>query len=265
MMAFERTHLLRHDLDWLPGWLKALRWTVAGTVWAGLFGGVAALVAFSHVHVIFFGKGLAALALGGIYAGDKAARGLLRRRLVKLAHGDVDIKRLKHEADGELVHVKGRVKARQRLTGMLGGEGVYRRLLINIGEQKVVHEAAVDFHLVDESGEMILVQTAGARLIAQEPDKKPLTGDVVGLVKSLSLPPKAQAAAGEWEFRFKTGKSTRAVSGGEVLISDGQEVEIVGYKSRTVDPTIVERLERETPLRATLRGGKELPLLISFV
>jgi hypothetical protein len=86
---------------------------------------------------------------------------------------------------------------------------------------------------------------------------------VIALLRSLPLPPKAERAASEWEFRFKTGKPMGPVSAAETVLTDGQVVEIVGYKSRTVDPTIVERLERETPLRATLRGGKELPLLIS--
>jgi hypothetical protein len=242
--------------------LKALRWTVAGTVWTGLFGGAVAIIAFSHIHVIFFGQGLTAMALGGAYAGDKVARSVLRRRLARLAHGDVDIKRLKNEPDGELVHVKGRIKLREKVPGKLGGEGVYRRLRVTVGDTRLVHEAAADFHLIDESGEMIMVQTAGARLVAPEPEMKPLAGEVLALLKSLKLPPKAERAVMEWEFRFKTGKPMSAVSGGELVLADGQMVEIVGYKSRAVDFSM-EHLERETPLRATLRGGKELPLLIS--
>src|SRR3954468_18287783 len=112
MVAFERTHFVKDDLDWMPGSFKAIRWAVAGGVWTGLFGAAVALAAFSHAHVIFFGKGLTALALGGVWAGDRAAKGVLRKRLARLAHGDVDLNRLKHEPDGELVHVKGKVRAR---------------------------------------------------------------------------------------------------------------------------------------------------------
>jgi hypothetical protein len=263
VLAFERTHLLGDDLNWLPGWLKALRWAVAGTVWTGLFGGGLALVALNTANVLFAGYGLTGIALGSAYAGDKVARSILRKRLARLARGDVDIKRLKNERDGELVHVKGRVHLRERLSGKLGGEGAYRRLRLTVGEVRVVHEAAVDFELIDESGEKILVQAAGARLVAPEPEMKPLAGEVLGLLNGLVLPPRAERAAGDWEFRFRTGKPLAAISAGELLLADGQMAEIVGYKSRVVDPTIVERLERETPLRATLRGGKELPLLIS--
>ena len=50
---------------------------------------------------------------------------------------------------------------------------------------------------------------------------------------------------------------------GEFVLRDGDAIEIVGYKSRTVDPTVATRLERDTPFRATLKGGRNLPLLIA--
>jgi hypothetical protein len=263
--AFERTHLLRNDLDWLPGWLKAIRWTVAGGVWTGLFGGVAALMFTSHVNFIFFGKGISALALGGLYAGDKAARSVLRRRLAKLAHGDVDLKKLKQEADGELVHVVGRVRAKQRIEGLLGGEGVYRRISFTIGEARVVHEKAVDFALVDESGEAIVVQAAGARLIVPDEKLHPIGSNRAEVLMSLPLPPSAARAASDWQVRVRSGKRMAQIRAAEVLLKDGDQVDVVGYKSRVVDPTVAERLERETPFRATVRSGNELPLLISPV
>jgi hypothetical protein len=49
------------------------------------------------------------------------------------------------------------------------------------------------------------------------------------------------------------------------LVCPGDEVEIVGYKTRTIDPTLAGRLPREAPLRATLRSGRELPLLVAPV
>jgi hypothetical protein len=261
LAVFERTHLLKDDLDWLPGWLKAVRWTVAGTVWTGLFGSLAVVLVFSHGHFFFFGKGLTALALGGFYAGDKSARLFLRRRLAKLARGDVDLARLKHEADGELVHVKGRVRARERLSGLLGGEGVYRRVNFNIGDVRLVHEAAVDFALVDGSGELVIVQTADSRLISAEPKPVVLGESAAQPLLALELPPPAQKVVNDLRQR---GKPLPAIKAAEVLLREGDEVELVGYKSRVVDSTVVERLERETPLRATLRGGKNLPLLISL-
>ena len=44
-----------------------------------------------------WGKGLGVLFAGGYYAGDRAAKAVLRRRLAKLAHGDVELSR--HEGD----------------------------------------------------------------------------------------------------------------------------------------------------------------------
>jgi hypothetical protein len=69
----------------------------------------------------------------------------------------------------------------------------------------------------------------------------------------LSLPADAQKAVRrQWRRRVKAS---------EYLVADGDSVEILGYKTRMVDIS-VERMERETPFRATLRSGKELPLLI---
>ncbi len=260
-LTVERTHLLRNDLDWLPGWLKAIRWTVAGTVWTGLFGGFVGLMFASHMHVFIFGKGLSALALGGFYAGDKAARSVLRRRLSRLAHGDVDLNRLKQEADGELVHVVGKVRAREKLAE---GDCVYRRVVFAVGDARVVHEKAVDFALVDDSGETVLVHSTGARLIALEPKLVALSDDKAWqFLGALQLPQGAQKAVTDWSARRNKGKRVQPVRAGEVLLRDGDKVEVVGYKSRSVDSSVVDRLVRDTPLRATVRGGKELPLLLS--
>jgi hypothetical protein len=40
---------------------------------------------------------------------------------------------------------------------------------------------------------------------------------------------------------------------------------VVGYKARVVDQTVASRLARDTPMRASLRSGRLLPLLISRV
>src|SRR5438046_1699774 len=107
MPAFERTHLLRDDLNWLPRWLKAVRWTVAGGFWTAALGAAVGLAAAVPDQAFFLTTyGGAALVAGGLYTGDKVARSVLRKRLARLAHGDVDIKRLKNQPDGELVHVK---------------------------------------------------------------------------------------------------------------------------------------------------------------
>src|SRR5437879_6042193 len=114
-----RTERARHDLDWLPPGMKAVRWAVAGTLWTALSLGLVGMVLLARHGFFLYGKAIAVLMAGGYYAGDRAARAVLRRRLASLARGAVDLKRLPREADGELVHVRGRVKARQSITGLI--------------------------------------------------------------------------------------------------------------------------------------------------
>lgn len=262
--ALERTHYLKNDLDWLPPSFQVVRWPVAGSLWTALAASVAGVTIFTRAHFYLFGKSLAVLAAGGYYAGDRAARAALRARLKRLAHGSVDLSRLRDEADGELVHVHGRVRAREQLLGVLDPEpAVYRRVVISMGRMRVVHEAAVDFFLVDESGQPVLCEVANARLVAPEPRRRKFTAgsEVDERLCRLPLPPLA------WE-RGRNQKGWRASTGpsaGEILLRDGDEVEAVGYKSRVVDPSVATRLERDTPMRETLRGGKALPLIISPV
>jgi hypothetical protein len=256
----ERTERAKHDLDWLPPQFKALRWMVAGGLWTGLAALVVAIAAVAKYSFIVYGKGLAVLAAGGYYAGDRAARAVLRRRLHKLARGDVDLSSLKSEADGELVHVRGRVRARETLNGFLTPErAVYRRMVFAVGAERWVHEAAVDFLLVDAAGEAVLVEVSAARLIAADARRQKLEGPQATDVLALSH---GRAASLEAGLTVRQ-KNRVQVTAGEVLVRDGDEIEIVGYKSRSVDPTVEARLARDTPIRTSLRGGRELPLLIA--
>ena len=59
------------------------------------------------------------------------------------------------------------------------------------------------------------------------------------------------------------GRTAYGVRG--IQLRDGDEVEVVGVKTRSIDPTVEMRLMRDTPERATLRSGKELPLIVSPV
>lgn len=262
----ERTHLGRNDLDWLPPSMKAVRWTVAGTLWAGLAAATVATIAAAKIQPYFWGKGVAMLAAGGYYAGDRAARAVLRRRLAKLARGAVDLRGLAREEDGELLHVRGKVRARQTLAALLDGRpAVYRRLTVFGAGQRVVHEAAVDFSIVDESGEAAIVLTDGARLLAPEPRRVRLDADAVARLAALPLPPGPGQYVAHWLDRHAAGKRVAKIEAGEVLLTDGAAVEIVGYKTRLVDQTVQSRLERDLPTRATLRSGRDLPLLLSLV
>jgi hypothetical protein len=269
VIAFERTILAKNDLDWLPPGYRAVRWTVAGTVWTGIAGLVGAMLAFSKFQVIVYGKGLAALAAGGYFAGDRAARAVLRGRLRKLAEGAVNLSRLPAEPDGELVHVEGRVRARQSLQPMILGQepaAVWRRVTFTMGETHVVHEAGVDFQIVADGSEPVIVETGQARLLTGNP-KQHWFGEGSGVVpalEALPLPPVlARTLQRRNQLRARGNKVPR-VRAGEFCLRDGDLVEVLGYKARTVDPTVAARLERETPFRATLRGGHALPLLIAL-
>jgi hypothetical protein len=264
--ALERTHLAKHDLDWLPPGYRAVRWGVAGTVWTGIFGAVAALLAFTKFQALVYGKGLAALAAGGYFAGDRAARAVLRGRLRKLAEGEVDLSRLPAEPDGELIHVEGRIRARTSLPSMTQAQPVvWRRVAFSFGEMRLVHEAAVDFLLVADGSEPVLIEVGQARLLASDPRGEWYAADhpVTRALEELPLPDeltRTMLRRSQQRARQRRVPRTRAA---ERCLRDGDAVEILGYKSRVIDPTVTTRLPRETPFRATLRGGKALPLLIA--
>jgi len=262
----ERTHLYKHDLDWLPRSFKIVRWTAAGGIWAVTGALVGAIGVASHSGG-FIGAVGKPLVLAGLYAGDRSARALLRRRLSKLAHGQVELARLKQEADGELVHVRGRVHARALVNGLVddGARGVFRRVHASFGQVRVVHEAAIDFALVDEHGESIIVEVEGARLIAPEPKLARVDGlaQAVDRLLALPLPKEIDRWRAKRNKRLAKRKKPERIAASEYLLRDGDEVEVVGYKNRRVDVSVGERLERDTPLRATLRAGRELPLILS--
>jgi hypothetical protein len=263
-VALDRTVRARQDLDWLPPSFKAIRWVVAGAIWTGVGGLLTALIVFAKHGLYFYGKGIALLFAGGYVAGDRAARAVLRGRLSKLAHGHIDLNTLKQEPDGELVHVRGRVKARETLCGVLDDEtrAVYRRVVFNVGSERWVHEAAVDFQLVDDSGEAVRVEVEGAHLVAPEPKRRRIEGERARAIFDLTLDPELRATSAG----ITIGRSDKgSIVAGEIMLRDGDEVEVVGYKTRSVDPTIEMRLERDTPMRATLRSGRELPLIVSPV
>ena len=267
MVSLDRTLQAQHDLDWLPPSFKAIRWSVAGTLWTGLAGLLGGAFFVAKPGFFIYGKAIAVLFAGGYYAGDRAARAVLRGRLAKLAHGQVDVRRLQREADGELVHVRGRIKAISTIEPVTHPElldsVVYRRVVFSIDAKRWVHEAGCDFYLVDGTGERALIDVSEARLIAPDPKRVRVQGELASLVTNLPLRPELRGR-GTVEGGLRVNVRN-VVAAGERVLTDGDEVEVVGYKSRTVDPTVEARLERDIPMRATLRSGKLLPLLISPV
>lgn len=263
--SMRRTHLAKDDLDWLPERYRLLRGLIISGVWTGLVGSFAALV-WSGAHVVVFGKFFVVLGAAGHYIGDRAAKGLIGMRLGKLASGDVDLARLSNQDDGDLVHVRGRVRASTTLRGVLSDAPcVYRRTRASFGEVQVIDEEAVDFQLVDEAGNAIGIEVDGARLLVHDP-KLTDVADPEPLFSFATLPAAARVVD---RYRELLGRGKRRALPGfqaaEVLLVAGDLVEAVGYKARKIDPTVLDRMARETPMRATLRSGRDLPVILSRV
>jgi hypothetical protein len=259
-----RNHLAKDDLDWLPERYRLLRGAIIGGVWSGI-GGLVAAMMWSGAHIVVFGKIFVVLGAAGYWAGDRAAKALITARLDKLASGKVDLAALSNEQDGELVHVRGKVRAERAIASVMAAEPcVYRRTRVSYSDVQIVDEEAVDFQLVDPQGNAIAIEVEGARLLVQDPKLRPTSR--VDLLDPLAQLEPARRVLDRYRAMIQRGRvrALPAMQVGEVLLRAGDEVEAVGYKSRKVDPTVVDRLARETPMRATLRAGKDLPLILSF-
>lgn len=257
-----RLHAAKDDLDWLPKNYRLLRNVIVGSVWATIGGGLAAGMMFG-AHVFVFGKVFVMIGAGGYWLGDRVSKSVVSSRLAKLASGQVDLARLSNSDDGDLVHVRGTVRATSKVEAMLGGvAGVYRRVRASIGERVLIEEQAVDFELVDAEGNAIVVEADRARWLVNDRiletvslDQLQAFYDDAKVDKMISNPRR--------RFGFSSRSNTYKAT--EAMLCHGDEVEVVGYKSRKVDQRMANRMERETPMRATLRGGKELPVMISRV
>jgi hypothetical protein len=264
-----RNHLAKDDLDWLPERYRLLRGAVVASVWSAIGGSLVALMV-SGAHVVVFGKLFVVLGAAGYWVGDRAAKGLIGARLGKLARGQVDLARLSNQEDGELLHVRGTVRAERTIPGMLAyqgaaSNGVYRRTRVSFGEVQVIDEEAVDFQLVDKEGNAIAIETDNARLLVHDP--KLASWSQPDKLFPLAQPEAAARVVMRYDQALSRGRrrGLPAIQAGEIMLRPGDVVEAVGYKSRKVDPTVAERLARETPMRATLRGGKDLPVILSLV
>lgn len=259
-----RAHLAKDDLDWMPERYRLLRGAVVSGLWTAIGAGFAALF-WSGAHIIVFAKSFVVLGAAGYGAGDWVSKKLVRARLGKLASGQVDLARLSNEDDGELVHVRGRVRAQSTISGLVSSEpGVYRRTRVSFDDVQVIAEEAVDFQLVDEHGNAIGIEVEGARLLTHD-GKLALTVFPERLFP-LAEPEPARRVVRRYEHMAARGHARMPrILATEIMIKAGDELEAVGYKSRKVDPTMADRLARETPMRATLRSGKDLPLILTRV
>jgi len=161
--------------------------------------------------------------------------------------------------------VRGRIQATENIRSLLSPrEAVFRRVLIECRTMRVVHEAAVDFRLASGTGEPALVDVEGARLVAPDPSHaKDWFVTSCETVLALPLPDRARDYFLRWRASHRRGRVVPPIRMAERLLVDGEDIEIVGYKSRSMDPTLAARLPRDAPLRATLRAGRKLPLLIA--
>lgn len=252
----ERTHPLGQDLDWLPRELKLGRWSVTGASWAGSLAAAGALTIASAGLLVHLA---AVTGAAGIYAGGRLGRAFMLRRLDRLARGRLDLVRVGTLGEGQLAHVAGRVAAPpDTLPGFLHGiPGVYRRMVFQWERRRFVHEAAVDFDVVDATGARIKIEVDDARLLI--PAMKELASYPASLFARPDPPPSLDAIIG----RHRTSPATiGTVEAAEFVLPVGAPVQVIGYKTDAVDPALGTRVGHGLPMRPALRSGR-VPLLIT--
>jgi len=249
MLAVERTHRLADDRAWLPRHVRRSAQLTAGSLMVGA-GAAAVGAVIAAPAALLLWKGLLFAGAGVAVASERAGKAVLRRQIRRMARGELDLAELRNREEGELVVVRGTIESDAPLRGVLvDTDGVFRRLEFR-GKGDWVHEAAVDFFLVDESGERIFVQAAGARWLAPTrervvyPQERLSSERVPAAVREL--------AAGRESFE--------AI---EQVLAVGSRIQIVGYKTTKPDVGGDVRDYRSPPERATLRSGAQLPLVIT--
>jgi hypothetical protein len=253
VLAVERTHRLKDDLDWLPPSVRRTRKVVTGTVWGAVSATIVTTFAISPALVGILWKGFAAGAAGAAVAGERIGQTMLRRKLRKIASGEIELASLEERKEGELVVVEGVVEAENTITGVLtAAQGVYRRMIFDPKGAKWVYEAAVDFALVDDAGNRILIEAAGARWMT--PMRELVTYPRVRFEQ-----PDTPAAV---TALLRKKQQIEAI---EDVLAAGTRVQVVGYKTASADVSGRVVDYRLPPQRATLRSGPGLPLVITSV
>jgi hypothetical protein len=248
----DRTHRLARDLYWVPPRVRAAGWLVSGAIWGGVGAGMGALALLAPAGLGAWWKALVLGGAGGAVLGERAGQAACQRHIRRLARGDVPLANLRHREDGELVHVRGRLRADTTLPGLLHGRpGVFRRVVWSANGVRWVHEAGVDFSLVDERGERVFVRVSGGHMLAT-------AGELVDYPVERFRADGAPAAVAEIA-RHLPGP----VPAWERVLADGTEVVVVGEKTVTPDAAGDAGDYRTPPTRATLRSARVLPLLIT--
>jgi hypothetical protein len=199
--------------------------------------------------LLFFWKGAILGGAGVALASSKTRKLVLRHQLKRMARGELELSELGDREEGELVVVRGIIDCDRPLSGVLvESDGVFRRMIFK-SRGTWVHEAAINFSLIDESGERILIQAGGARWLV--PNRETFTYPGTRFAQS-SMPGRVR--------EITAGKSD--VEAFEQVLGVGERVQIVGYKTTSPDVTGGEQGYRLPPQRATLRSGPDLPLIL---
>jgi len=208
--------------------------------------------------------------LGGPRTGGK--QGPLRRALTRLTARRRAARRAPevlavHEAaartDGDALAVRGRIRAFQQLAPALHGEGVvvhrvdldlkYHQMLLRKFDY-LVYEAACDFDLEGEHGTSVRVEVARATLVVPAARKVDRAWAPITHLRALyAVPEEARRHMSELALMKSRAGHTR--------LRAGDRVTVYGWKGSMVDPTVSERLERDTPIRTVLRSGPERMLI----
>ncbi len=228
-MALVRSRSASKELEWLPRSYRLRRYTIQ----------VGGFVAMAVGAYFLFGLMLAAgsfLAMcleivASVTAVDIVQKSLLGRlnqtALQSLASSVEDLRQLARLSDGECVRARGRVQLR-------GGQTLSSDADWSIAAG-VVYARRAQFVL--RQGDIIVDERAVDFALVDE-------------------------SLGEVWVDVAEARLADLQGPGVSCIRAGDLVEVVGIKSRQVDQTMSDRLDRETPMRITLRSGSGLPLLI---
>lgn len=249
VLAVQRTHRLRADRSWLPRGVRRTGQLVSGAVWAGASAAIVGTVIAAPATLLLW-KGLVLGGAGMAVAGERAGHAMLRRQIGRMTRGEIELADVDARAEGELVVVRGTIEVEAPLRGaLLETEGVYRRMIFS-ARGKWVHEAAVNFALIDDAGHRILIEAGGARWLV--PAHELVTYPAARFDHD-GLPARVRQLA----------ERRSTINAFERVLTAGTAVQIVGYKTASGDASGDVIDYRLPPQRATLRSGPELPLVIT--
>jgi hypothetical protein len=225
----ERTSIGKRDeLEWLPEQAQASKRTVNKWSW-GL--GTVAMFVGSYLCVMSHLQGAAAigawlvfLIVTGPGANLITNRIAGRRAMERLRRLATDTEHL-HQLGGigDGELVRARGRVKLRAAEELAPPMPPGAVFVRRRTKTEVQERAIDFSLVDETLGEVWVDVGSARLL------------------------------------HPSGEQERL---GDLTLRVGDQVEVLGWKSRTIDPSLGDRLDRQDPVRVVLRAGRSLPLLI---